>query len=499
MPVATAALPSDWISQTALRLGDAVGWPIVWSGDGGNPADSVDRGRIAVADDRQVFGRLVVEPPDDAHLQPAFETACEIAEVFASILGRLAAAQNRMQSHSRLAESWIHPSVVPPQADDLKTRLFSLLKTAVRSSGLWSAAFFLMDAQASRLRLRATHNLPARSVPACCAEQQTATSFDRLRAEDVASLPEGCSVGLAVPVVWQSQLMGMLWGFDRRQRSLGDGESQALQSVAAQIAVMLERFVLIEESRQRRQLKSDLKFASRALPTGQLTPLSDDCRLDLGARTATVIEVGGDVCDVIPLGNGRTLIAIGDAVGHGIPAALLASVTRGALRALIARPAPEELTAQSLMLHINRALHGITRSEHFVTLVVAILDARTGALTYTNAGHPPPLLLRDGVWQSLSSHGLFLGVSPDASYQETELSLHAGDVLVGFTDGVTETVNRSKQVFRRQGIRDTICTADGTTAESIAESIWQRLHAHDPDRPLRDDRTLLVMKYLGTE
>lgn len=496
MPVATAVLPNDWISQTALRLGDAVGWPIVWSEDAG---DASGGGVFDVGDGRQVVGRLLVEPPDDARLQPSFDAACEVTRVFAGVLSRLAAVHGKLRSRSRSAASLNHVTASLPQSDDLRTRLAGLLQAAAQSAGLWSAAFYLIDPATSRLRLRATHNLPAKNVPAICAEQLAVTQFDRQRPEDAAWLPEGFAVGIAAPVLWQSQVVGSLWCFDRRRRLLGEWELQVLQSVAAQIASVLERTVLMEESAQRRQLKSDLRFASRTLSAGQWQPLPDDCRLDVSLRTATVIEVGGDLCDVIPLGNGRTLIAIGDAVGHGIPAAMLASMARGALGVLIARLAPHELNTPSLMISINRALHAVTRSEQFVTLTLAILDARTGVLTYTNAGHPPPLLLRDGEWQSLTSHGLFLGVSPEATYQATELSLHPHDVLVCFTDGVTETVNRSKQVFRRQGIRDTISTAVGATADAIAETIWQRLQSHDPDRPLRDDRTLLVMKYLGME
>lgn len=498
MPVATAALPIDWISQTALRLGDAVGWPIAWNDVQSHSTTTVDCGMLPVVDGTQVVGRLVVEPPDDVRLQPAFAAACDVAHVFAGVLSRLATAQHQLSSCRRSVVTPSQLSSAPAQTDDLPTKMSGLLKSAVQSTGLWSAAFFLADPQSSRLRLRATYNLPAGSVPARCAEQQTVVRLNRRHSEDAAWLPEGFAVGMAVPVAWQSHVVGMLWCFDRRQRPLGEWEVQALQSVAAQIAVMLERSVLIEESAQRRQLKSDLKFASRTLPIGQWQPLPAECRLEVSVRTASVIEVGGDFCEVIPLRHRQTLIAIGDAVGHGIPAAMLASAARGALRGLIARSAPDDLTPQALMVNINRALHSITRSEHFVTLMLAILDARTGTLTYSNAGHPPPLMLREGAWQTLTSHGLFLGVSPEATYQATEASLEAGDVLVGFTDGVTETVNPSKQVFRRQGIRDTIRTADGATAEAIADSIWQRLDAHDPARPLRDDRTLLVMKYLGT-
>jgi sigma-B regulation protein RsbU (phosphoserine phosphatase) len=508
MPNAVAS-HLDWLRHTASRLGDALGWPITWT-DASEPSEHADKAccHVEVRDDVQTVGRLTLEWPDDPQLDSAFHSVHEVAELFAGVLSRLVAATKTLDVRRQDVSTLVEVGKTVARTNDLQSALAHLMRAAAQLSGLWSGAFFLLDPRESRWRLRATHQLPANAVPFprrlmdpgvpdAKAQRNGSVVLERMNPRDSAWLPAGMSVGLCVPIIADSCPIGSLWCFDRRQRRLGSWEVEVLQSAAVQIASVLERTVLIKESAEQQQLKSDLRFVSRKLPVGWLQRPPADWGLDIAVRSATVTEVGGDLCDVIPLGNRRTLIAVGDAVGHGIPAAMLASVARGALRALLAETPACAVTTEGLMTGLNRALYAVTRSEQFVTLLLAIVDSQSRTLTYANAGHPPPLLLRDGEWLSLTSHGLFLGVSPAAKYPSTTCELAEGDVLVGFTDGVTETINPSREVFRRQGIQETIRTATDATANAIAEMIWQRLEAHDPGRPLRDDRTLLVLKFLG--
>lgn len=505
----TAAVSGiDWMRQTAARLADAVGWPIAWT-DPSEADDAADHCfHVDVRDETQTIGRLTLELPDDPRLDAGFQAVREVTELFAEVLGRCAASTTKLDAQRQDVSTLVEMGKTMPRTTDLQSALAQLMRAAAQLSGLWSGAFFLFDPRGSQLRLRATHQLPAGSVPSPQrpfdirtpdgrAWQDGAILLDRANPRDSAWLPAGTSVGLCVPIVADACLIGSLWCFDRRHRQLGAWEVQVLQSSAAQIAAVLERTMLLRESAEQQQLQSDMRFASKKLPTGLLQHPPAEWGLDIAVRTASVTEVGGDICDVIPLGNYRTLIAIGDAVGHGIPAAMLVSVARGALRALVAQTPADALTTQSLMTGMNRALSAVTRSEQFVTLALGIVDSRARTLIYTNAGHPPPLLLRDGEWLSFQSHGLFLGVEPEANYSSTMWELAEGDVLVGFTDGVTETMNRAREVFRRQGIKSTIPAAGNAAADAIAETIWRRLESHNPGQPLHDDRTLLVLKFLG--
>jgi len=505
----TASPDLDWISGSIGRLADALGWPINWTAAADLAGGFATTGSpIDITDGDDTLGRIVVESPDDPRLTGAYESVCDVTELFAETLSRAARATHTARSRGRDVSALVDAVKTVPQTGDLQTAVGHLLRVATQLTGLWSAAFFLFDPRNQRLRLRATHQLAAKGVPQPLraigletpdglAYAQGAAILDRQIPADADWLPTGTAVGIGVPILTEGCLIGSLWCFDRRQRELGAWQIELLQSAAVQMAALLERTMLLQDSERQQQMTSELEFASRKLPVGLLQRPPVEWGVDLAVRAATVTGVGGDICDVIPLENRRMLIAIGDAVGHSVPAAMLASVARGALRALVSQIPANRLSTELLMVGVNRALHTVTQSEQFVTLMIGILDIDAATFIYTNAGHPPPLLLRDGEWRSLNSHGLFLGVEPETKYRASTVSLAPRDTLICYTDGVTETVNRAKVAFHRQGIQDTIPAANAATADAIAETIWQRVQAHDPDRPLRDDRTLLVLNFAG--
>ncbi len=498
-----------WLAEFAPRLEQALGWPVRFqAGEDESSRETEDCWQCFVDDGLQVVGRLTLQLPSDPRRDAGFGAAREAAELFADVLSRLAKSMRNAQSHQDDVSALVELGRTVPQSDDFRASLGQLLRVATQLSGMWSAAFFLLDPREEHLELRATHRLPARSVPRplrslaargpeCLAWQRGRLIMNDGDFESREWLPEPAAVGIVVPVIVEAELIGALWCYDRRKRPVGDREVHVLQSVAAQIAAVLERTALLEESAQRRQLKSDLRVASRTLPVGLLQLPPAEWGLDLAVRSATVTEVGGDLCDVIPLAGDRMLIAVGDAVGHSVPAAMLVSVARGALRALTNSAASADLSATRLMANLNQALYGVTRAEQFVTLVLGIIDRRQRTLSYVNAGHPPLLLLRGNEWLSLESHGLFLGVKPDLAYPGSVLELQTGDVMVWCTDGVSDALHPARQACRRPGIEATIPTAGEASADALADRIWKQLFDADHGQPLHDDRTLLVLKIGG--
>ncbi|MGH7127943.1 MAG: PP2C family protein-serine/threonine phosphatase, partial [Planctomycetaceae bacterium] len=206
-------------------------------------------------------------------------------------------------------------------------------------------------------------------------------------------------------------------------------------------------------------------------------------------------ELGGDLCEVVPLSAERTLIAVGDASGDSVPAAMLMSALRGALRALCGRPQPDPARTDELMAELNRAVCAMTPAHQFMSLVFGVLDLRALRFTYTNAGHPAPLLTRPaGGVEPLVSHGLLLGVSPDAAYRSSTIELRPGDVLALFSDGVTEAMSRQKRMFRTDGVAEALRKHRTEPARDILHAIWTMLETHLAGTTHGDDRTLLVMK-----
>jgi sigma-B regulation protein RsbU (phosphoserine phosphatase) len=196
------------------------------------------------------------------------------------------------------------------------------------------------------------------------------------------------------------------------------------------------------------------------------------------------------LCEVISLSPDRTAIVVGDASGNSIPAAMISSAVRGALQT---HPADAH-EATGLLSRLNRALCNITRAHQFMSLCYGVYDAVRLSFTYSNAGHPAPLLLRDGQVKPLESHGLLLGVVPEVTYQQSVLDLHPGDLLVLYSDGISEARSSSNELFRSEGIAATILEHPGGTAGEVLEAIWARVDEYMIGGEGADDRTVLVLR-----
>ncbi|HIE26698.1 TPA: PEGA domain-containing protein [Candidatus Poribacteria bacterium] len=164
---------------------------------------------------------------------------------------------------------------------------------------------------------------------------------------------------------------------------------------------------------------------------------------DISALSEPHSSVGGDYYDFINLDKDRLGIAIGDASGKGVPASLLVTTSRAALRAYMENVG----TLADVLVKLNNFVYRDTDSDKFVTLFCCILNVSDKKLIYSNAGHNSPLLYRskDGSFEALESHGMPLGMFEGAPYDESEIDLADGDILVIYTDGVTEAENKREE------------------------------------------------------
>jgi sigma-B regulation protein RsbU (phosphoserine phosphatase) len=186
-------------------------------------------------------------------------------------------------------------------------------------------------------------------------------------------------------------------------------------------------------------------------------------------------------------------VMVGDGSGDSIPAAIVMTAARGALHACL-ETSPGDIPSPERMLEIvNRALFRVTACQQFLTLIIGIFDDDTGLFTYSNAGHPPPLYIRDGEVRSLESQGMLLGVVEAADYSSATLPVGPGDLLVLFSDGIVEARSESQEMFCNDGILAALDGQTSGTACDILENIWQRYEAHTGGRNL-DDRTLVILK-----
>ncbi len=207
-------------------------------------------------------------------------------------------------------------------------------------------------------------------------------------------------------------------------------------------------------------------------------------------------QVGGDYFDFLDMGEGQLGIAIADVSGKGIPAALLMANLQASLHAQLIRPgAVGEVTAR-----INDLLTASTDTHMFATFFYGILDRNNASFTSTNAGHNPPLLLRrDGSLERLEEGGLLLGFLPHQSYVQQTVFLGPEDVLVLFTDGITEAVSSSagtvsENLFGDGRLAAVVRAHASGTARTIQTEILEAVAQHTGNSPPSDDITLVVIK-----
>jgi sigma-B regulation protein RsbU (phosphoserine phosphatase) len=168
------------------------------------------------------------------------------------------------------------------------------------------------------------------------------------------------------------------------------------------------------------------------------------------------------------------------------------TMLRAAVRAHWRESAPAEAMAR-----INRTVFENTPGNRYVTFFLAVLDIETGALSYVNAGHNPGLLQRaDGAIELLHDGGVVLGMFENATYEAGATALHAGDTLLLYSDGVTETWNDREEEFGEAGLRQVMENSRGLAAAALEAEVVRGLDSFAPNARATDDRTLLILKRL---
>ncbi|MEZ5403979.1 MAG: SpoIIE family protein phosphatase [Bryobacteraceae bacterium] len=253
---------------------------------------------------------------------------------------------------------------------------------------------------------------------------------------------------------------------------------------------------LLEVAKESERLKAEVEIARRV--QAQLFPQAVPRipGLELFGACSPARMVSGDYYDYQPAGS-RYAIAIGDVAGKGISAALLMSSLQAYFRMQL-----EELGRGEVALAmetINRHLHAATSAEKYATLFLGVYDHTSGELIYTNAGHLPPLLIRGGKAEPLEVNGMVVGAFPFAKYTESRISLEPGDLLVGFTDGVTEPENSFGEMYGEERLAALFVRTAALPSDQILEEVDKAVTAHTGSGELQDDLTMLIARRAGAK
>lgn len=258
----------------------------------------------------------------------------------------------------------------------------------------------------------------------------------------------------------------------------------------------LVNLLVLLEVADRLTLKHDLEIAREI----QLAMLPQDTfiggSIEVAGRTRPANTVGGDLYDILRLDDDRVMVVLGDVSGKGSPAALLMALLLAMLRTL----APDDLPPPALVERLNRLVYEQAPGTRFITLFLAIIDLRTGSVIYVNAGQTPPLLRRqDGSVEKLATGGIALGMFDASTYTQAETHLAPGDLLVAYSDGITEAENQAGRPFDEDGLERTIHTYASSPAPDLAGTLFTVVEQYVGDVKLVDDLTVVVVKRTDVE
>lgn len=297
---------------------------------------------------------------------------------------------------------------------------------------------------------------------------------------------------LCVPMLVKSELKGVLTVTNKKDASEFSQEDQRLLAIiAAQSAQIVETARLYEEEKALGRVREELRLASE-IQLGLLPKINPEIRnYQIAGFSMPAQVVGGDYFDFIPIDEGRLAICLGDVSGKGLPAALLMSNLQATIRGqTILGQSPRECMKRS-----NRLMYESTDPHKFATLFYGIMDTRTHELAYSNAGHDLPFFFSEGSDPiRLESGGLILSVMEDFAYEEGIVRFNPGDLLVIYSDGITDATNEYEEQFGEEQLLEVLKGSTDLQPQELIEKITASVNQFAGGRPQMDDMTVVVVK-----
>jgi serine phosphatase RsbU (regulator of sigma subunit) len=325
--------------------------------------------------------------------------------------------------------------------------------------------------------------------PLLCANPASDERFQSARWDDsVRSV-------VCVPLLVKGALIGVITCYNKRgAESFSDEDTRLLAIIAGQSAQIIENARLYEEEKALGRMREELRLAAEIQQ--DLLPKAPPVigGYDVCATSIAALMVGGDYFDFIAQSGGRTAICLGDVSGKGMPASLLMASLQATLRGQSAREIPvSEIVARS-----NAYLYHNTDPEKFATLFMGVLDPGSGELSYCNAGHERPIVVRaDGRVDRLTEGGLALGVLEFFPYGERRATLDPGDFLVVYSDGIPEATDELGNFFGEERLLECLRKNAALGAADLVGAVIDAVRRHEQGSARADDLTIVVVRRAG--
>ena len=308
---------------------------------------------------------------------------------------------------------------------------------------------------------------------------------------------------LLLPLMAKQNLLGIIsLGEKRSEAPYSSTDIRLLKSVATQTALALSNAELTSaiavEIGRREKLNREIEIAREVQERLFPQRLPEIAGLDYFGFCRTALGVGGDYYDFLALPDGKLGVALGDVSGKGIAAALTMASLQASLRADAMR-AGNDLAG--LITRVNGMLYDASTEDRYATLFYAQYDPATHLLSYVNAGHCPPILLRRGdkngaVERLDQAGGTVVGLLPECAYEQAEVSLSPGDLLVIYTDGFSEAMSPNLTEWGEERLIHAIAACVGLPAKDSITKIMQAADAFASGAPQSDDMTLVILRVL---
>jgi phosphoserine phosphatase RsbU/P len=289
------------------------------------------------------------------------------------------------------------------------------------------------------------------------------------------------------------EVIGVLYLDSRERGALKSAHAQsALETLSAEAALAIENARLYREALDKAKFEQELKVAAAIQQS--LLPVANREGPFFSTAAASIAcrAVGGDFYDYVDLPTDRFGFIVGDVAGKGSPAALLAAAVLG----MFSAEATYQAGAATLMTRLNHGLFRRAIEARFLTSFYGILGA-DGSLTYSNAGHNAPLLVAASGIRRLETGGVVLGLFEHASYEEETVTLEPGDLIIVFSDGVTEAMNPDSEEFTDDRLLDCANKHRGQTPQQVLDALLADLHEFCAGATQSDDVTAVLVRYNG--
>ncbi|MFC2083771.1 SpoIIE family protein phosphatase [Bacteroidota bacterium] len=299
------------------------------------------------------------------------------------------------------------------------------------------------------------------------------------------------------PLKVHSETCGFLFTARKHNLSFDEDDRNTIEAYADYAAVALENAKLIKESIEKERLESELNVAREIQYKILPSEIPEYERLKISALFVPAFEVGGDYYDFFEIGNDSLGFVIADVSGKGISASFIMAEVKGifeTLSKLIVSP-------KKLLIKANEILINSLEKKNFVTAVYGIINRESGQVIFSRAGHVPIYLGRNGKVESLIPEGIGLGLDNTTIFteniKEMEIQLNNDDILILFTDGITEAKNQYNEEFGDYRFKDILKTYSNSNVNEISNKIIKSVSVFSKDTPQHDDITLLLFKWVN--